>query len=202
MAEKVLMLALSPTMETGTIAKWNVNEGDAVSSGDVLCEVETDKAVMDYETVQEGAILKILLPEGGEAGVGDPIAIIGNEGEDIQDLLAEVQQEAEQPKETPPEKAESTEPPAEKEPAAAAPEQSETPPQSSEETPGGRIKSSPLARKMAKEAGLDLQTVTGSGPGGRIVQRDIEKALSERQAPSAAAAPAAPSAAAPPLADE
>ena len=91
MAENVLMLALSPTMETGTIAKWTAKEGDAIDSGDVLCEVETDKAVMDYETIQEGVLLKIVLPEGGEARVGDTIAIIGEEGEDISSLLAEAQ---------------------------------------------------------------------------------------------------------------
>ena len=91
MAEKVLMLALSPTMETGTIVKWNVQEGETVDSGDILCEIETDKAVMDYETVQEGVVLKIVLPEGGGAKVGDVIAIIGKEGEDISGLLADVQ---------------------------------------------------------------------------------------------------------------
>ncbi len=92
MAEKVVMLALSPTMETGTIAKWNIREGDAVSSGDVLCEVETDKAVMDYESMQEGVLLTVVLPEGGEARVGETIAIIGEKGEDISSLLAEAQE--------------------------------------------------------------------------------------------------------------
>jgi pyruvate/2-oxoglutarate dehydrogenase complex dihydrolipoamide acyltransferase (E2) component len=89
MAEQILMLALSPTMETGAIAKWHFHEGDAVASGAVLCEVETDKAVMDYEVTTEGVLLKILVPEGSEASVGEAIAIIGKQGEDIRDLVAE-----------------------------------------------------------------------------------------------------------------
>ena len=90
MAEQILMLALSPTMETGAIAKWHFQEGDVVKSGAVLCEVETDKAVMDYETTSEGVLLKVLVPEGGEASIGEAIAIIGSQGEDIRDLLADL----------------------------------------------------------------------------------------------------------------
>ena len=89
MAEKLLMLALSPTMETGIIARWNKAEGDRVASGDVLIEVETDKATMDYESPADGVLLKIVLGEGSSAAVGDLIGIIGKEGEDIADLLAE-----------------------------------------------------------------------------------------------------------------
>lgn len=87
MAEQVLMIALSPTMETGTIVKWNKKEGDKVESGDVLCEVETDKAAMDYESVSEGTILKLLANEGDSVAVGEVIAIIGEEGENIDHLL-------------------------------------------------------------------------------------------------------------------
>ena len=184
MAEKVLMLALSPTMETGTIAKWTVNEGDSVESGDVLCEVETDKAVMDYETMQEGLVLKILLPEGGEAKVGDTIAIIGEEGEDFSALLEENAAAS-----------------AEKAPAKKVEQDVEAPVESSATADTGKsrgtIKSSPLARKLAKEAGLDLASVPGSGPGGRIVQRDIESALknnevvAEEPAPITSAMPVA-----------
>ncbi len=94
MAEKVLMIALSPTMEEGTIANWIKNEGDSVSTGDVLCEVETDKATMDYESIQEGTILKILVGEGDSAAVEQPIAIIGEEGEDIDELVKEAKSEA------------------------------------------------------------------------------------------------------------
>src|SRR5208283_4073991 len=89
MPEKIPMIALSPTMETGTIARWRKKEGDKVASGDVLCEVETDKATMDYESTAEGTLLKILLPEGGQAKVGDVIAIVGKPGEDISAILAE-----------------------------------------------------------------------------------------------------------------
>ena len=91
MPEKILMIALSPTMETGTLARWRKKEGDAVASGDVLCEVETDKATMDYESSAEGTLLKILLPEGGQAKVGDVIAMVGKPGEDISGILAERQ---------------------------------------------------------------------------------------------------------------
>ena len=122
MAEKVLMLALSPTMETGTIAKWNKNEGDTIESGDILCEVETDKAVMDYESTIEGVLLKIILSQGGEAQVGDTIAIIGEEGEDITDLVAEVTA----PK-AKPEKEKVTEEKPEKVAAAASAEQPTVP---------------------------------------------------------------------------
>lgn len=87
MAEKLLMLALSPTMETGVIAKWNKREGDRIGPGDILCEVETDKATMDYESPSKGVLLKIILPEGSKASIGDPIAILGKEGEDISSLL-------------------------------------------------------------------------------------------------------------------
>ena len=171
MAEKVLMLALSPTMETGTIAKWSVKEGDSVGSGDVLCEVETDKAVMDYESMQEGIVLKILLPEGGEAKVGDTIAIIGEEGEDVSALLKD---DAAPSAGTPP--SVPAEPPEEiqiKSPSAPTAGVDA-------ETSGDKRKSSPLARKLAKEAGLALAAISGSGPGGRIVQRDIESALKSK----------------------
>ena len=102
MAEKVLMLALSPTMETGTIANWLVKEGDEIANGQVICEVETDKATMDYESIQEGTLLKILVPEGKEARVAQSIAIIGKTGEDIGDLIAEA---AESPPEEKPQAA-------------------------------------------------------------------------------------------------
>ena len=93
MAEKVLMIALSPTMETGLISKWEKEEGERVESGDLLCQVETDKATMDYESIQEGTLLKILVREGEQAGIGSPIAIIGETGEDIAEILAEIEAE-------------------------------------------------------------------------------------------------------------
>jgi len=172
-AEKVLMIALSPTMETGTIARWRKKEGERVASGDVICEVETDKATMDYEASSEGTLLKIVLPEGGEAKVGDIIAVLGAPGEDISALLG-----------TPPASA----PAARPAPAAVAPKAQGAPP--SPAAPGpqqqpGRLpgapwrafpRSSPLARRLAEEKGIDLHAVPGSGPGGRVVKRDIDQA--------------------------
>jgi len=173
MSEKILMIALSPTMETGTLARWRKKEGDTVASGDVLCEVETDKATMDYESSAEGTLLKILLPEGGQAKVGDVIAIVGKPGEDISGIVAGL----------------GSWPAAEHAPARAAapPVQALTPapapagvasvPTSSLKAaaPAGRIKSSPLARKVAAQKGVDLRSLIGSGPDGRIVMRDIAK---------------------------
>jgi pyruvate dehydrogenase E2 component (dihydrolipoamide acetyltransferase) len=182
MAEKVLMIALSPTMDMGTLVKWRKKEGDTVKSGDVLCEVETDKATMDYESSSEGVLLKVLLPEGGQARVGATIAILGKPGEDITGLLAEAaaavgeNQPAARPVATqtsPPSVSSTTGGAISAAPlqtgltgaAAAGPTASPA--------PAGRAKSSPLARRLAEERGIDLGSVPGSGPGGRVVKRDI-----------------------------
>jgi len=174
MSEKVLMIALSPTMETGTLARWRKKEGDTVASGDVLCEVETDKATMDYESSVEGTLLKILLPEGGQAKVGDPIAIVGKPGEDISALLADGGRAAPAPA-----------PAAASKPATAAPKPAAVAAPSAPTIapvsviappPTGHIKSSPLARRLAEEKGIDLRTIRGSGPEGRIVKRDVDTA--------------------------
>lgn len=175
MAEQVFMIALSPTMENGLIAKWNKKEGDKVESGDVLCEVETDKATMDYEATDEGTLLKIIKGQGTEAGVGDPIAILGEPGEDVTALLKEIEA-------------------ASNKSAAPAP-QAEKPSDTGSSTPApvvnapaksesfdGRVKSSPLARKLASQKGLNLNQIQGSGPGGRIVKRDVESAQVSTQA--------------------
>jgi pyruvate dehydrogenase E2 component (dihydrolipoamide acetyltransferase) len=168
------MPALSPTMEEGTLAKWLVKEGDTVSSGDVLAEIETDKATMEFEAVDEGKIAKILVPEGTDGvKVGAPIAILAGEGESVDSAAA-----------TPAAKKEPAPPPA---PKAAEPA---PPPQAPVETPaappepaaapakaeGERIKASPLARRLAQAQGIDLSTLTGSGPGGRIVRADLGEA--------------------------
>jgi pyruvate dehydrogenase E2 component (dihydrolipoamide acetyltransferase) len=174
MPEKVLMIALSPTMETGTLARWRKKEGDTVASGDVLCEVETDKATMDYESSSEGTLLKILLPEGGQAKVGDLIAVIGKPGEDISALLAD--RGAPSPAAAPAAKA-AVPGPAPK--AAAGPAAAAKPAR-----PSGRVRSSPLARKLAAQKGIDLAGLRGSGPEGRIVKRDLEGAAA---GPAAAA---------------
>ena len=174
MSEKILMMALSPTMETGTIARWRKKEGDTIASGDVLCEVETDKATMDYESSSEGTLLKILLPEGGQAKVGEVIAVVGKPGEDISGIVAGLgsgssadhARTAAQPAQAAAPapaavSAQSQAPQALRVPAAAP--------------ASGRIKSSPLARKVAAQKGVDLRSLTGSGPEGRIVMRDLSR---------------------------
>ncbi len=167
MAEKVLMLALSPTMEEGVIVKWIKSEGDSVEQGDILCEIETDKATMEYESPAEGTLLKIIAHEGQAVPVGRDIAIIGRPGEDIFALIEEV------PAPTPAEKAPVEKArPARKQPQVSAP------------AAEGRLRSSPSARKLAKERGIDLSAVQGSGPQGRITRSDVEKAASGAVAPA------------------
>ncbi len=165
MADKILMLALSPTMESGTIAHWSKHEGDEVHGGDVLCEVETDKATMDYESTIDGKLLKILVPEGSSVKVGDLIAIAGRDGEDISGLLSQ-KTDGHVKKETT--KIEDT--------TAIVKETSAEP-----ETAIHRIKASPLAREIAQRNGVDLESITGSGPEGRIVKEDVERVLKSKQ---------------------
>ncbi len=185
MPTEVLMPALSPTMEEGTLAKWLVKEGDTVSSGDLLAEIETDKATMEFEAVDEGVIGKILIAEGTEAvKVNTPIAVLLEDGESADDIgsapaAAPAAAAAEAPAEAP--KAEAAAPA----PAPAAPEAAD----------GSRIFASPLARRIAKDKGLDLSQIKGSGPKGRIVKADVENAQPGAK-PAAAPAAAAPAAAA------
>ncbi len=163
MAEKMLMLALSPTMETGTIARWAKKEGDAIKSGDVVLEVETDKAVMDYEAIQEGTLLKILAQAGADVAVGSPIAVIGEAGENIEDILRETPQ------------AQSS--PVRDEPAESAGSSEDSPTETAvkrEDDGDDRVKASPLARRIARQMGVDISGISGTGPGGRIIQRDVE----------------------------
>ena len=175
------MPALSPTMEEGTLAKWLVKEGDTVAAGDLLAESETDKATMEFEAVDEGTIAKILVPEGtDEVKVGTVIALIAGEGEDAS-VAAPVPAAA--PVEAVPAPAPAT---------AAAPAPAPALPQAREES-GGRIKASPLARRLAQQRGVDLAVLTGSGPGGRIVKADLDGAAGA-SAPAPEAAPAAPAA--------
>ncbi|TVR73037.1 MAG: 2-oxo acid dehydrogenase subunit E2 [Spirochaetaceae bacterium] len=185
MAEKVPMTALSPTMEEGTIISWNKKEGDTVAAGDVLCEVETDKTSVEYESSQEGTLLRIIVGVDGSASVGQTIAIIGEKDEDLSGILSEV--EAEGSASAGPVKEEPA-PSAPEAPASPAPrESSESGETKNEETkaaplppkedsPGGsRIKASPLAVKLAAERNINLSLVKGTGTGGRIIQRDIEE---------------------------
>ncbi len=172
----ILMPALSPTMEEGVLAKWHVKVGDTVSAGDVIAEIETDKATMEVEAVDEGEVLEILVPEGAEGvKVNTPIARLS--GDDV----APAPKKADAPAEAPKAEAPKTEAPkAETASAPAAPKSDD----------GGRIFASPLARRLAAQAGLDLKTVKGTGPHGRIVKRDVEAAGKGGAQPAAAAAPA------------
>ena len=208
MPTELKMPALSPTMEEGTLAKWLVKEGDAVKSGDILAEIETDKATMEFEAVDEGTIAKILVPEGTDSvKVGAPIAILAGEGEDVTPSPqrgegggegAPPSQETREPSPQPsPDTGEGAKPKPEPEVAKAPPTRApvETPPAPAapaKSDSGDRIKASPLARRLAEAQGIDLSTLKGSGPGGRIVRADLGTAGGGAMAaPRAAVAPVA-----------
>lgn len=216
MATKVVMEALSPTMEEGRLVKWLKNEGDAVAKGDVLAEVETDKAVMELVARGEGVLRKRLIAEGDTSPVGQLIAVIAAPNEDISGLVAgaggpvQAGEQAKPPAEVVAKTEESAgassvpRTPAASQGEASTPPQQKTdrigavPPQPAHAAQreaienGGRLRSSPLARRLASERGLDLQQVAGSGPGGRIIRRDIEAAMAAGATARPAAAGAAP----------
>jgi pyruvate dehydrogenase E2 component (dihydrolipoamide acetyltransferase) len=181
MATNILMPALSPTMEEGKLTKWLVKEGDTVKAGTILAEIETDKATMEFEAVDEGKIGKILVPEGSEGvKVNAPIAVLLDEGEKMGDAPA----------------------PAANIPAAmkdigdavkkeAAPKAAAAPAAPAAKADGGRVFASPLARRIAAGKGIDLSGITGTGPRGRIVKSDVENAKPGAAKPAAAGAPAA-----------
>lgn len=176
----ILMPALSPTMEKGNLAKWLKKEGDKVSSGDAIAEVETDKSNLEIEAYDDGVLLKILIGEGEMAKVGAPIAFIGEKGEkvDASAVSAAAAPAPEAPAEAPKQAEAPAAPPAPA-PKQAAPTKAraEAPAPRIEPSTGGRLRASPLAKKMARDQGLDLGGIEGSGPQGRIVKRDIEAAL-------------------------
>ena len=197
MPTEILMPALSPTMEEGTLAKWLVKEGDTVSSGDVMCEIETDKATMEFEAVDEGVIGKILIEEGTEGvKVNTAIAVLLEEGESADDITDTPAPKADTSSNAAPAEASDATAPAKghgrgetdatKAPAAGA------------KSDGSRIFASPLARRIAAQKGLDLADIKGSGPHGRIVKADVE-GLSKTDTPKAAA-PSTPDKAAAPAA--
>jgi pyruvate dehydrogenase E2 component (dihydrolipoyllysine-residue acetyltransferase) len=205
----ILMPALSPTMEKGNLAKWLKKEGDKVKSGDVIAEIETDKATMEVEAVDEGTIAKILVPEGTQdVPVNDVIAVLAGDGEDVKAAGAGAAKAgapsappkaAEAPAAAKPAPAPAPSlPPAAK---VAAPAPQATPP--APQTNGhGRIFSSPLARRLAKEAGIELGRITGSGPHGRVIARDVEQAKSGKGLKAPAAAPAGVPSIAPSMTDQ
>ena len=206
MATDIVMPRLSDSMEEGTILRWVKSQGDEVAVGDELVEIETDKANMVYEADAAGTLIEILAQEGDTLPIGETIARVGEPGEAGGDGAGARDEAAEAPKEEAPAQAPEADagPPAEEEAAepAAAPEgavAAEAPAEAPSAAPSGdgRVKASPLARRIARERGLDLATLTGSGPGGRIVKADVERAVEApaapaREAPAPAAAPAAP----------
>jgi pyruvate dehydrogenase E2 component (dihydrolipoamide acetyltransferase) len=204
----ILMPALSPTMEEGNLAKWHVKEGDTVKSGDVLAEIETDKATMEVEAVDEGTIGKIVVPEGAEhIKVNAVIAVLLAEGEDKSALGKTPAAPAPSaPKsEAPPKPAPVAQPaPAPLPKAAPASQAARTASPAPASSGNGRIFASPLARRLAREAGLDLKAIRGSGPHGRIVKADIESARTggARPAPTIASPGAAPATRAPAMSDQ
>ncbi|HET6974598.1 MAG TPA: biotin/lipoyl-containing protein, partial [Pyrinomonadaceae bacterium] len=174
MATKVIMPKLSPTMEEGQISRWLKKEGDKVSMGEPLAEIDTDKATMEMQALGNGVLRKILIGEGQSAPLGQLIAVIGEPDEDIASLLSEApappQPQEQKETDEPPPAPDVTQPPA----PNLAPANGRQPPAA---TDSGRMIVSPLAARMAAEAGIDLRSLQGSGPGGRIIKRDIEAVI-------------------------
>ncbi len=190
MATKVHMEALSPTMEEGQVVKWLKAEGDAVKNGDILAEIETDKATMELVARGDGTLRTILLTEGGTAPVGEVIAVIAGADEDISDLVG-AGAKSKSDKESGDSGEAPSAPSNESDPGSAETVEA---PAAAPAADGSRVKASPLARRLAEDAGVDLGSLEGSGPGGRIVKRDVEAA---RDAAPSTAAPAASGAPAP-----
>jgi pyruvate dehydrogenase E2 component (dihydrolipoyllysine-residue acetyltransferase) len=202
MITKVVLAKLSPTMEEGTIVKWNKKEGDKIKTGDVLAEIETDKANMEMEALGDGVLRKILVQAGGKAPVGALIGVIADPKEDIEVMLKEAPGDGSTPSTSQPASAKptgSTSPAQADVPATGAsvehqnrpgpgPTPAPPPPQTSPAPagPAGRLKASPLARSMAAQQNVPLESLSGSGPGGRIIKRDVESWLTApRPAPAA-----------------
>jgi pyruvate dehydrogenase E2 component (dihydrolipoamide acetyltransferase) len=221
----ILMPALSPTMEKGNLAKWLKKEGDKVKSGDVIAEIETDKATMEVEAVDEGTIAKIVVPEGTQdVAVNDVIAVLAGDGEDVKaagagaanappkneaksEAKAEAKTEAAKPAASssgtsaaraPQEEGKSASPAPRPEEAAKAPVAKDEKPTNGH----ARIFSSPLARRLAKDAGIELARINGSGPHGRVIARDVEQARSGKGLKAPAATPSGAPATAPSMSDK
>ncbi|REJ78224.1 MAG: pyruvate dehydrogenase complex dihydrolipoamide acetyltransferase [Acidobacteria bacterium] len=192
MAEKILMPKLSPTMEEGQISSWLKEEGDSIEANETIAEVDTDKATMEMTSLTAGTLLKIIVPAGENARLGQIIGVLGEPGEDFSDILEEAKSSsngaaAEAGKQEPEETSEAAEEaPSESQPSEAPAATTAT----SNGDSGGRLLVSPIAARMASENGIDLRSISGSGPNGRIIKRDIEKAL---EAPSETGETAEPS---------
>ncbi|PZU73698.1 MAG: pyruvate dehydrogenase complex dihydrolipoamide acetyltransferase, partial [Sphingomonas sp.] len=188
---EIKMPALSPTMEEGTLAKWLVKEGDEVKSGDIMAEIETDKATMEFEAVDEGRIAKIMVAEGTDGvKVGAVIALLEGEDEESAPQPAATKEgaPAAAPADADHGKPADAAVAREEKPATPAPAPAPAPAAAHQD--GERVKASPLARRIAADKGVDLSGVTGSGPNGRIVKADVEKAQPGAAAPAATAAAA------------
>jgi pyruvate dehydrogenase E2 component (dihydrolipoyllysine-residue acetyltransferase) len=209
MPTNILMPALSPTMEKGNLARWLKKEGDKIKSGDVIAEIETDKATMEYEAIEDGTLAKIVVPEGTQdVAVNSVIAVLAGEGEDVKAAASAAKsappQKAAEKKAEPVAAAPQPSPQKPAEAAGAAPRPQKPSPPTVEAVPatrGNRIFSSPLARRLAKEANIDLNRVQGSGPHGRIIARDIEQAKAGKGLRAPSMAPAAGAAIAPAMSD-
>ena len=201
----ILMPALSPTMEKGNLANWLKNEGDKVKAGDVIAEIETDKATMEVEAVDEGTLAKIVVPEGtADVPVNQVIAVLAGEGEDVKSAAAGAKGA---PAAAPKPQAAAAAAPAPK--AAATPAATPAPkpaavPAAQPQTSGNRTFASPLARRLAKDAGIDVSRIQGSGPHGRVIARDIDAAKSGKglRAATPAGAPSAAPSVAPTMSDQ
>jgi pyruvate dehydrogenase E2 component (dihydrolipoamide acetyltransferase) len=201
---EIKMPALSPTMEEGTLAKWLVKEGDTVKSGDILAEIETDKATMEFETIDEGTVQKLLVAEGTDGvKVGAPILVLAGEGEDASTPAPKADTAPAKPAAAPQKEPEV----AAKEPSAAEKGQGGSPAAASAPSQadkggsvgagdGKRVSASPLARRIAEQKGIDITAIAGSGPNGRVIKTDVESAQPGAAKPAVAAAPASQPAAA------
>ena len=211
---EIQMPKLSDTMTEGTLVSWKKKKGDKVSAGEVIAEIETDKATMEWESPEDGTLTEIYVEEGGKVNVGDKIAFIGEEGEEAPkeekkeekkeetskaEPKAEKKAQAEAEKPAPAEEEEEeTAPPEEKEKAAKraepkkAPEKPKAPAERSTSTEEARVKASPVARRVAAELGVDLASVNGTGPEGRVTEMDVRAAAKSKSAPAPKSTPAAP----------
>ena len=180
MATIINMPRLSPTMEEGVLAKWTKQAGDKISPGDVIAEVETDKANMDFPLEDEGTLLELLVPAGTTVKLGAPVAILGEPGEDTSGLKAGIGKAAGPQAANPQAANPQTANPQTANPQAANPQTAN--PQAAGPQAAGRVKASPLAKKIAADGGVDLSTLTGTGPGGRVIKRDVEAASTGKSA--------------------